>query len=229
VKIGGQKAPCAEVIGVTRTRRGGPLDTDPIPEAFVLLGSAAEPPNLAAMFPGSAIALRVDGDPARVIPASQRALQELLPDIPSLRVRPALSLFDRSVRALRLGATMFTMFGAIALVLAIVGMYGTVAYLVAQRTREIGIRMALGATVRDIALAVFGETARMTLAGLTLGVLLGAVVARAMGALLFGISPLSPGVYAAACLALFGAALAASALPARQAMRVEPMVALRAE
>src|SRR5213080_2514525 len=107
VKVGGRTSPCLEVIGVSHDRHTAPGDTTTLYEAFVPLGSPGEPAELARLYPLTSVALRVDGNPTRVAPEAQRVLQEILPEAPSIRVRPAVSLFDRALRAWRLGASLY--------------------------------------------------------------------------------------------------------------------------
>ena len=193
------------------------------------LGSPGEPGELAKLYPLTSVALRVDGNPTRVEREAQRVLQEILPDAPSIRVRPAVSLFDRALRAWRLGASLFTVFGAIAVTLALFGVYSVLAYLIAQRGRELAIRIAVGATATHVSRLVFGETVRVTIVGLAFGVVAAAVLARGVRAFLFGVSPLDPAVYAGAAIGLTVASLGATLLPLRRAVAIDPTVALRSE
>ena len=156
-------------------------------------------------------------------------LQEILPEAPSIRVRPALSLFDRALRAWRLGASLFSAFGAIAVTLALFGVYSVLAYLIAQRGRELAIRIAVGATATDVSRLVFGETVRVTIVGVAFGVMGAAALARGLRAFLFGVAPLDPGVYAGAAIGLTLASLAATLLPVLRAVAIDPTVALRSE
>jgi putative ABC transport system permease protein len=146
---------------------------------------------------------------------------------------PEIKTFDDMLRPQlqprRLGAAMFSVFGLLALVLAAVGLYGVVSYAVAQRTHEVGIRMALGARSEHVVRLVVRQGALLTLIGLVLG------IAGALGAthlithLLFGVSAADPVTFAGVCLILAAVAALASYLPARRATRVDPMIALRAE
>ena len=229
VKVGRPTSPCLQVIGVSHDRHTAPGDTTTLYEAFVPLGSLGEPAELAKLYPLTSVALRVDGNPTRVERQAQRVLQEILPDAPSIRVRPAVSLFDRALRAWRLGASLFTVFGAIAVTLALFGVYSVLAYLIAQRGRELAIRIAVGATATHVSRLVFGETVRVTIVGLAFGVVAAAVLARGVRAFLFGVSPLDPAVYAGAAIGLTVASLGATLLPLRRAVAIDPTVALRSE
>ena len=229
VKVGGSTSPCLQVIGVSHDRHTAPGDTTTLYEAFVPLGSSGEPAELAKLYPLTSVALRVDGNATRVAPEAQRVLQEILPEAPSIRVRPALSLFDRALRAWRLGASLFSAFGAIAVTLALFGVYSVLAYLIAQRGRELAIRIAVGATATDVSRLVFGETVRVTIVGVAFGVMGAAALARGLRAFLFGVAPLDPGVYAGAAIGLTLASLAATLLPVLRAVAIDPTVALRSE
>jgi predicted permease len=220
-------AACTTVIGVARDRRVAPGDTSTLIEAFVPLASPAEPAIIAKLFTLKSVAMRVDGDLSRTSREAQRVLQEMLPDAASIRVRPALSMFDRAVRAWRLGASMFGAFGAIAVGLAVLGVYATIAYLVTQRRRELAIRVALGADAFTVARLVFGETLRVTAAGVVIGAVGAAWLAHGIRVFLFEISPLNPGAYAGAAGALVAVALAASILPVWRAVRSDPTITLR--
>jgi ABC-type antimicrobial peptide transport system permease subunit len=136
------------------------------------------------------------------------------------------SVSEWSVRA---AATMFATLGGLALLIATIGVYGLKAYDVSRRTREIGIRIALGATGGDVARLLLGEGARTTLVGLALGVLLAAGIGKLASGLLYQVSPFDPVVLTLASLVLTTAALAACCVPARRAMRVTPLETLRAE
>jgi ABC-type antimicrobial peptide transport system permease subunit len=131
--------------------------------------------------------------------------------------------------AQRLWASLFGSFGTLALVLAAVGVYGVMAYTVSQRTREIGIRMALGARGGDIVRRVVGQGAVLAAAGVGLGIIGALGAARLMRGVLYGVQPVDPFAFLFIPLLLAGVALLASWLPARRAARVDPMVALRSE
>jgi ABC-type antimicrobial peptide transport system permease subunit len=133
------------------------------------------------------------------------------------------------VLAQRLSSGFLSVFALIAVVLAAVGIFGVMSHAVAQRTREIGVRMALGARPRDVLGAVVGQGLRLTLLGLALGLVGSIALGRALRSLLYGVTPTDPATYAAVSLLLGGIALLACWVPARRATRVDPMQALRSE
>jgi ABC-type antimicrobial peptide transport system permease subunit len=144
-------------------------------------------------------------------------------------VRPLREWVDRSYWQVRWAASMLGAFGGLALVLAAVGLYGVVAYHVSLRTREIGIRMAVGAQPRDVVRLILWQGLGLTLGGAAIGWLLAATLARAMIRLLYGVSPTDLPTYAAVALIWLAVGLAACYTPARRASRVDPTAALRCE
>jgi putative ABC transport system permease protein len=148
-------------------------------------------------------------------------------DLPLARVRTMDDLMADSVASPRFRTTLVAIFAFVGLTMAAVGIHGVMAYAVAERTHEIGLRVALGATARDVMRLVLGEALVLAAAGLVAG-LAGAVAAsRLIGALLFGVAPTDPATFAAISAVIVGTAVAASYVPARRAMRVDPMAALR--
>jgi len=175
------------------------------------------------------LVVRAAGDPHSLLPAVRREVQALDPnvvpfDLETMKEYMAFPLFPAHTTGILLGA-----FGFLALVLAIGGLYGVMAYAVSQRTHEIGVRMALGAARQDVVKLVVGQGMRLTLIGVGIG-LLGALAAtRVLSSLLYGISSTDPITFLAVSLILTGVAFTASYIPARRATRVDPMVALRHE
>jgi len=169
------------------------------------------------------------GDPEVLVPALRRAFASVSADLPFLDVRTMAEHMEAAVFAQKLGAYMLAAFGMLALVLSAIGIYGVMAYAVSRRTREIGVRVALGAGRGDVVRLVVGGAMRLAVAGL----LVGAAAALAAGELLrsqlFGISPRDPLAFATVALLLGAVALVSSWLPARRAARVDPMEALRYE
>jgi putative ABC transport system permease protein len=150
-------------------------------------------------------------------------------DIPVPRVEPVANLLNAQIAQRRLNVGLLTVFAALALVLAAVGLYGVLAYSVSQRTGEFGIRFALGARPRDVLELVFAQAGRLVATGLMLGLLLSFIVLRITESLLFGIKPHDAFTYAGVIVVLLATASVAAWLPARRAAKVDPMVALRCE
>jgi ABC-type antimicrobial peptide transport system permease subunit len=148
---------------------------------------------------------------------------------PLINVRPMSSYVNSVLSQRRFTAALMAVFAAIALGLAVVGLYGVIAYMVSQRTREIGIRMALGATSGSVAGGVVGQGVRLALAGVGVGLVLAAGLSRLLNQLLFGVSGLDPVVYGGVALLLITVAASASFLPARRAAAVDPVSALKSE
>jgi putative ABC transport system permease protein len=158
-----------------------------------------------------------------------RSIREVNPQMPVPGVRPMTELARDSLAQPRTLTTFLGLFALLALVLAAVGLYGVMAYSVAQRTREIGVRLALGAERRDVTRLVVSEGARMTATGLALGGIGAVAATRTLRSVLYGVEPTDVLTFAAVVLLLASVALLAAYLPARRAARVDPMVALRAE
>ncbi len=168
---------------------------------------------------------------ATMVGTLRQSLHQLDPDLPILRLEPFANIVEKNVGlwAVRFAAVMFGIFGGIALLLAVVGVYGVKAYTVARRTREIGIRMALGADRRDVFGLIMRQGVLQTAFAIGIGVLLALGIGRVLAQMLYRVSPADPIALAVSCLLLATAALLACFLPARRAMRVSPMTALRTE
>ena len=167
------------------------------------------------------------GDAPAMIPLVRRKIQELDAKLPVLGARTLAEQVRLSLRDSRVGATLASAFGIVALILAAIGLYGVVSYTVNRRTREIGIRMALGAARSDVLNMVLGEGLRRVAIGLALGAAGSAAAGQLLRKFLYGVSPADPIAWIAVAILLSAVALAASWLPARRASRVDPMVALR--
>jgi predicted permease len=174
------------------------------------------------------VVMRTSLPPATLIPAARKILRDLAPDVP-----PSFSTFTKvfadSLKARRFNLTLVGVFAATALLLAMAGIYGVMAYSVAQRTREFGVRMALGAEVADVLRLVLRQGLVIVAVGVALGILGSFALTRIMATLLFGVSATDPLTFAGVTIALALVALAASYIPARRATKVVPMVALRYE
>jgi putative ABC transport system permease protein len=163
-----------------------------------------------------------------LIPAARQVLQAMNPDV-APQFRSADELFAQSLAQRRFNLTVLGVFGAAALLLALAGIYGAIAFHVAQRTQEIGVRMALGALGSSVVALIVRRSVLVAAAGVAVGLMIAAGAARLMGSLLYGVSPFDPVAYATAAGALLAAAAIASWLPAKRAARVDPITALRSE
>ncbi len=159
----------------------------------------------------------------------REALRSVDPDLPAARLLTMEEVVSRRMFQPRIYGTMFGVFALAALLLTSIGLYGVVAYAVAQRTHEIGVRMALGARAREILRLVVGQGLALTLTGLALGLVGALLLTRVMASILYGVSATDPLVFGAVALVLGLAALLACLVPARRATKVDPMVALRYE
>jgi ABC-type antimicrobial peptide transport system permease subunit len=167
-------------------------------------------------------------DPSEMLPAIRRVLTAMNPRIPILHVRTMQEVVDRSVSRASFAMQLLAIAGSMALLLSAVGIYGVISYLVAQRRSEIGVRMALGARVPQVAALVLGQSMRLALMGIAIGLVAALVGTRLLRALLFDVSPTDPLVLGATVVTLILIALLASAAPARRAARVDPVEAMRA-
>jgi putative ABC transport system permease protein len=217
-----------EVVGIVRNHRNDVNDSDGLNRRlFVPLAQSYNASAyLAARF--------TTEDPAAILAAIdplRRELRNLDPELPVIQMLPFTYLMERSIMLwiIRLGAVMFGVFGGIALLLAVVGVYGVKAYAVERRTREIGIRIALGADHRDIFALIMRQGALQIAVSLSLGLILSLLAGQALASMLYKVSPADPVALGVAILLLASTTLIACFLPARRATRVSPTEALRAE
>jgi len=173
--------------------------------------------------------IRTAGDPIRVASGIRGAIWSVDKDLPITRVRTMEEVRSMSVGSRRLSLILFSLFAAIAMILATVGIYGVMTYRVTQRTREIGIRVALGAPSNQVMRLVVGQAARLATVGVFLGVIGALALTRLMAGMVYSVSSTDPATFVTVALLLTLMALAACYLPARRAMKVDPMVALRYE
>jgi ABC-type antimicrobial peptide transport system permease subunit len=162
-----------------------------------------------------------------LLPAVRQAVREIDGQLVVARPRTLADEFSRSVGDQTLMATLVSLFGGLALLLAAIGLYGTMAHAVGQRRTEIGIRLALGASPRTILRMMVGDGLRLVSIGALLGLGAALAVSRAIEQQLFGVRPLDPATYAGVAIVLVAVAVTACLVPARRAMRVDPVVALR--
>jgi putative ABC transport system permease protein len=167
--------------------------------------------------------------PESVVAAIRHEVQAIDPDQPLAQVRTLEALMDESLDQRRFNLLLLGLAALLALLLAVIGIYGVMSYAVTQRTREVGIRMALGAQSRDVLRLVIGQGMRLTLAGVGVGLVASFALTRMMAGLLYGVSATDPLTFAAIALILTLVALLACYIPARRATKVDPMIALRYE
>jgi putative ABC transport system permease protein len=212
--------PCNVVVGISGDIRAG-FDEGPGRHVYV---AATQSPT-----PDSRLFIRTRGDAAAQTEAVRRALQGVVPGFAYVSTYTLDNVVAPRMRSWRLGATMFTIFGLLALVVAAIGLYSVVAYDVSQRTRELGVRVALGASAGAVLRLVVGEGVRVVLVGLALGAVAALSLAGRVSPLLYEVSAKDPVTYAGVVGVLLVVAVVASLAPALRAARVDPNVALRAE
>ncbi|MCY1046801.1 ABC transporter permease [Corallococcus sp. bb12-1] len=222
MKLHGPENQWATVVGVVDDLREWGLDVPVRPAAYYSL-SQRPSDHLG-------LALRVkSGDPEALRAAVESELRAVDPDLPLFDVSPLTRRMDDAIGSRRLSALLLGLFAGGALLLAALGLSGVIAFSVAQRTRELGIRMALGAARGDVLRLVLGQGLRLSLTGVGVGLVLSLALTRLLGSLLYGVSVDDPWTFGGVALLLTGVALGASWLPARRATRVDPIIALRAD
>lgn len=175
------------------------------------------------------VALRTKGAPEAMVGPLRAAINKINSQQVMYGAEPMDDVVSDSLAARRFSMTLLGLFAGLALVLSAIGIYGVIAYLVGQRTQEIGIRIALGAQRRDVLQLVIGEGVRMATIGVAIGLVVAFVLTRHMNQMLYGVTATDPATFAGVAAMLFGVALLACYIPARRAMRVDPIVALRYE
>jgi predicted permease len=227
VGVGSKKWPLRVVIGLVADTKHQSLSEKPQPEMYVpyTQNEIKVWPSMQSM----QVALRTTMESSSVLGAVRDALRSVDPDLPIARPATLATLVDESVVQPRFSMLLLAGFGVIALLLASIGMYGVISYSVARRTREIGIRMALGAAPREVLRMVLSQGVRLVSVGLAIGLVASFLVARLMTSFLYGVRATDPATYAAVCALLTFVVLLACYLPARRATRVDPTVALREE
>jgi putative ABC transport system permease protein len=175
------------------------------------------------------ITIRSKLDQSTLLTAVQREVKALDPNLPVSNVRMMHEVVAQSLAARRFVLLLFSLFAGLALLLATVGLYGVLTASVSQRTRELGVRIALGATARDISRLILGQGLRLVLSGIVIGLISAFALQRVIGKLLFGVSPTDPLTFIVISLLLIAVALLACWTPARRATKVDPLTALRSE
>jgi putative ABC transport system permease protein len=209
------------IIGVVGDVKQGALDQETPPLLYL--------PYPQAPMAGLRVILRSNLPPTSLTRTARAVVREIDRELPVYAIRPLEEYVSTAVGPQRFYATLVGIFALVALVLAAVGLYGVIAYAVSQRTHELGVRVALGATGERIAAMVVGQGLTLTFGGVVLGVAAAVAVTRVLGSLLFGVSALDPLTFAAVLLVLTAVAAIASYVPARRAARVDPLVAMRGD
>jgi ABC-type antimicrobial peptide transport system permease subunit len=226
-KVSGQRKEL-EVIGVVKNAGLNGMRKEAPPAVYVAyyqLGSRDG--AMAANFP-SAVVVRASGSLSQVADAVRSKLQPQMPDTP-LEVRPLSTQVEAAMVQERLLALLAAIFGGLALVLAFIGLYGLLGYSVARRTRELGIRMALGAQRSGVVSMVLRRALGLVLVGVVVGLPAALVASRWVKSMLFGLNPDDPATLAGAAIVLVGAGIGAAYFPARRAAGIDPVAALREE
>jgi predicted permease len=221
LRFGGPDAPFSEIVGVARTASYRNLREQPLPFIYIPLGQEYQP--------GMTLMVRTAGDPTALVGPLRNEMRALNKDVPVFSVQTMAERIGGQLAADRMIAVLLSVFGGSALLLAAIGIYGVMGYSVAQRTREIGIRIALGAEREDILKLIVGQGMVLVAIGAALGLALAIAATRLLKSLLFGISATDPLTYTVVLVVLIAVALLACYLPARRATKVDPLVALRYE
>jgi putative ABC transport system permease protein len=211
VKIGDSTA---EIVGVVGNIRRAALSDEP--RADIYFSSEQGPVNIATWF------VRTDGEPARTLPDIQNAIRGIEPNVLFVAPRTLADVVSESMQVARLALWLFGIFAAIALTLAAVGIYGVMSYVIRQRTREIGTRVALGATRADIVWLVMRQGTAIAVGGTVIGLAASVFAARSLGSLLYDVAAWDPATLAIAATVLVATILSACYLPARRAALVDP-------
>ena len=223
VGLGSVRYPPMMIVGIVADVKHLSLREDPSPEMYVPLTQKPWPSMLIMQ-----VALR-GSDPSSIVGPVRDAVHSVDPDLPLAKIAKLTTLVDDSMSQPRFAMLLISSFGALALLLASIGMYGVISYSVVQRTPEIGVRMALGAERRNVFGMVLGEGARVAAVGIAIGLAVSFAVARTLAGFLYGVPATDLFTFAGMSLFILLVALLACYLPARRATRVDPLIALRYE
>jgi putative ABC transport system permease protein len=227
MRLGPRDEPWSEIIGVVEDVHFGSLEDEP--EQMVYWPLVFGAPGSPRIVRGVDVAIRAGADPLGFVSALRREVQALNPRIPIASPRAMEDLFDDATSRVAFTMTMLGAASGIALLLGLVGIYGVISYVVQQRTREIGVRMALGAAAATVRGMVVRQGLALASAGVVLGLIAAGALSSVMGRLLFGVAPIDPVTYGAVSVALVLVATLACWIPALRAAGVDPSTALRAE
>jgi predicted permease len=221
VRVNADTMPCTYVVGVAETIKERALTDEANYFYYMPVRQFNEQ--------SASLVVRTHGSASDHVEAIRRELQREMPGASYVTVTPFATIFGGETRSWKLGTTTFVAFGILALVIAAIGLYSVIAYNVAQRTHEMGVRVALGAQARDVVRLVLSEGMLLGAAGVAIGTVAALIAGKWVKPLLFEQSPRDPVVFGLVAVVLLGVTLAASWIPARRASQVEPNVALRSE
>ena len=228
IQCGIDGSPFSTIVGIVKNTRSVGLDSEPGPETYYPYLQVV--PALMNFVEGTAtLIVRSTGDPALLINSMRGAVRKMDPDLAVFQAKTMDELLAGSVAQPRFRTMLIVSFGAAALVLAVIGMYSVLAYSVAQRTQEIGVRVALGATAGDILKLVIGQGMRLAMFGAVIGLGASFILAGLIEKLLYGVKPWDLTAFVATPLLLLAVTFAATYLPARRALKIDPLVALRSD
>jgi predicted lysophospholipase L1 biosynthesis ABC-type transport system permease subunit len=211
-----------EIVGVAGDTRGLSLGVPAAPETYF--------PHAQWALASMGIVARTQGaDPTVILPAARQRISAFDSDLPLVRPQTLSNVVDSSAGSTRLSSVVTAVFALLAALLASVGIYSLIAYSVAERTRELGIRVALGADRAAVVRLIVGEGVRLAAAGIGLGLIGSYLLTGTLRTMLYEVSPIDPAVLGMTCVGVLAVTALASYVPARRALRVDPMSALRAE
>ena len=219
VKIGGYDGPSRTIVGIVGDVRHQELAAPPTMQMYT--------PQAQLTDSYLTMVIRSGGDPSALAGEARRAIWSVASDVPVYQVAPLVDLVGASVGPRRFVMVLLELFGAVALLMTAIGVYGVISYSVAERTREIGIRAALGASPRDIVRLIVGGGLAVVGAGLAVGVLAALAATRFLESSLYNVSATDPLTFIAVAGVLLTVALIAQGVPIARAMRVDPAIALR--
>jgi len=212
----------APIVGIVSDTRDAGLGSDPLPTVYIPLA-------VMPTWPFFSFVVRTAGDPTTIASATRAAIRSIDASLPVRNLQTLDDVVAAAVAPARWSTTLLGVFAGVALVIAVLGVFGVLSFIVTQRTRELGIRIALGASTGSVRRLVVMRGVTLVVVGLAIGLAGAVALTRFMSTLLFGVTPTDPLTYASVALLLLAAALLASYLPARRATRVDPIIALRAE
>ena len=210
-----------KIVGVVGSVLHDSLDGKPSPTMYI--------PYTQDVFSSMWVVVRAKGEPTQLSAAARQAVRDIDSALPAFAMTPLADVVSESIAQRRFSMLLISVFGAIALVLAAVGLYGVVSYSVSQRTQEIGLRMAIGADRRDVLRLVVGGGMKLAAIGVVIGVAGALALSKVIATMLFELTPLDLVSYSGTVMVLLAVAMVACYVPARRAMRVDPIIALRAE